>query len=577
MADNTASRAAQSTVTNQHKKAPFVAGTTTGKNNNIVASSSADTASTPPTNGKHVIRKRSEDAPGGNGCDGRKQGNKNNRARGSNGRGGGEGGKPRDKNAKFNAKGDSTAGGGTDGVRESRARAGGGRDNDGDASRDFNRGGGWGKKREMKMQQVEALMESSKAEPEQEAVEIRTEMEGEKKTQNENAGCEDSIADDREHEQNATGEETREKNSSDEKEGSKCARALDKPRVPAINLHYDALVPNGHIDSTHLNKLMGYKIKTSEQQEEVIEQWQDWKKEVRVWAAYKIKERMTLEALKIPEDDNFTTPNVEGRPISKFLDIKKWWAKAPADCLRSEATFSHLAYGMWEKFWERNMEEEFMEKFGWSYDQEVKERAQKECGRAGYVMKGCVAKNMAHVKGEIVKGLQKRGRQADHGKTIKKRREKDEAYTEDGSYIKRKKAAIKVVKVDDSDDDKKPAAATKEEGDIGNNIDVDIVDNFVIFSSPLPEKQGGKKNKQANLSTPDKEVQKKKPRKKKTPSPSPVYVPSEYELKAMQKRKEIAEYIAAKFPKENKEVITICYLDACFSLILGDTKYFFQL
>jgi hypothetical protein len=76
----------------------------------------------------------------------------------------------------------------------------------------------------------------------------------EKKTQNENAGCEDSIADDREHEQNAIGEETREKNSSDEKEGSKRARALDKPRVPAINLHYDALVPNGHIDSTHLNK-----------------------------------------------------------------------------------------------------------------------------------------------------------------------------------------------------------------------------------------------------------------------------------------------------------------------------------
>jgi hypothetical protein len=37
------------------------------------------------------------------------------------------------------------------------------------------------KKREMKMQQVEALMESSKAEPEQEAVEIRTEMEGGKK------------------------------------------------------------------------------------------------------------------------------------------------------------------------------------------------------------------------------------------------------------------------------------------------------------------------------------------------------------------------------------------------------------
>ncbi len=139
----------------------------------------------------------------------------------------------------------------------------------------------------------------------------------------------------------------------------------------------------------------------------LIAQWQDWKKEVRIWAAYEIKGRMKLEALKIPDDDNFITPKGDGRPISKFLDIKKWWAKAPADCLKSEATFSHLAYGMWEKFWERNMEEEFMEKFGWSYDQEVKERAQKECGWAGYVMKGCVAKNMAHVKGEIVKGLQK--------------------------------------------------------------------------------------------------------------------------------------------------------------------------
>jgi hypothetical protein len=34
---------------------------------------------------------------------------------------------------------------------------------------------------------------------------------------------------------------------------------------------------------------MGYKIKTSEQQVEVIAQWQDWKKEVRVWAAFESK------------------------------------------------------------------------------------------------------------------------------------------------------------------------------------------------------------------------------------------------------------------------------------------------
>jgi hypothetical protein len=63
------------------------------------------------------------------------------------------------------------------------------------------------------------------------------------------------------------------------------------------------------------------------------------------------------------------------------------------------------------------------------------------------------------------KGSAKRGRQAGHRKTIKKRRAKDEAYSEDGNYIKRKKASIKVVKVDDSDDEKKPAAATKGEAD----------------------------------------------------------------------------------------------------------------
>lgn len=98
--------------------------------------------SVPNNHGKSGNRKNGNSATGG------RQGNRKigDAARDSNGRGGGEGGKPRDENAKFNAKGDSKAGGGTDGVKESRARAGGGRDNNGDASRDFNRGGGLEKK-----------------------------------------------------------------------------------------------------------------------------------------------------------------------------------------------------------------------------------------------------------------------------------------------------------------------------------------------------------------------------------------------------------------------------------------------
>ncbi len=61
-----------------------------------------------------------------------------------------------------------------------------------------------------------------------------------------------------------------------------------------------------------------------------------------------------------------------------------------------------------------------MDTFGWSYDNQVKEEIQKKCGRGGYDMKGCIAKNISHVKGELVKSLQKKGRQAEHGKTIKK-------------------------------------------------------------------------------------------------------------------------------------------------------------
>ncbi len=63
-------------------------------------------------------------------------------------------------------------------------------------------------------------------------------------------------------------------------------------KVPAIDLHYDALVPNGHIDSTHVHKIMGYKIKSGDEEKCLIAQWQYWKKEVRVWATFEIKQKM---------------------------------------------------------------------------------------------------------------------------------------------------------------------------------------------------------------------------------------------------------------------------------------------
>ncbi len=83
----------------------------------------------------------------------------------------------------------------------------------------------------------------------------------------------------------------------EEEDTMKSNKGRDLPKVPAIDLHYDALVPNGHIDSTYVHKIMGYKIKTEDEEKCLIVQWQDWKKEVRVWAAFEIKQKIKEEAL----------------------------------------------------------------------------------------------------------------------------------------------------------------------------------------------------------------------------------------------------------------------------------------
>jgi hypothetical protein len=88
----------------------------------------------------------------------------------------------------------------------------------------------------------------------------------------------------------------------EEEDTKKSEEGGDLPKVPVIDLHYDALVPNGHMDSTHVHKIYGYKIKSREQVKLLIAQWQDWKKEVRrVWAAFEIKQKIKDEALQMPK------------------------------------------------------------------------------------------------------------------------------------------------------------------------------------------------------------------------------------------------------------------------------------
>jgi hypothetical protein len=59
-------------------------------------------------------------------------------------------------------------------------------------------------------------------------------------------------------------------------------------KTPAIGVHYDALIPNGVIDEDHVNKIMGYKIKTKDKRIATISQWKLWKKQVRGWAEFRI-------------------------------------------------------------------------------------------------------------------------------------------------------------------------------------------------------------------------------------------------------------------------------------------------
>ncbi len=123
---------------------------------------------------------------------------------------------------------------------------------------------------------------------------------------------------------------------------------------------------------------------------------------------------MKLDAAKIPDDDNYITPNVDGHSISKFLYLKKCWGMAPADCHSSDASFAHLAYGMrgqvlGETDGRGNHGELWVELCS-----TVEGEGPEGMWLGRVCNEGRCSKKHGSFEGEIVKGLQKRGRQADH-------------------------------------------------------------------------------------------------------------------------------------------------------------------
>jgi hypothetical protein len=72
-----------------------------------------------------------------------------------------------------------------------------------------------------------------------------------------------------------------------------------------------------------------------------------------------------------------------------------------------------ICYGYFEEKpeWEIFLETQYMGDQKWVYTQQSKDSFQSKNRRKGYQIKGCVANNLANVKHELVKQLQKAGRE----------------------------------------------------------------------------------------------------------------------------------------------------------------------
>ena len=219
---------------------------------------------------------------------------------------------------------------------------------------------------------------------------------------------------------------------------------------PAVTLHYAALPDKVSIKNEHVAKIMGM---VPYDYEEVKKTWEQYKKEVRAYAVDEIKKRILKEAQTI-SDEGFLPVLIrngeESRPPRKFNDIMLWWRQLfdqgdymitdYEDIQAASQTLNHLQNGMWKKYWAKDMEIQFMEIMNWCYDEESYNQLQRQCKRTGFEVIGCVAKNIAAVKGEIVKYWQRSCRNdTDSRVYVYKSRPTTSAYGKDGKYVKLEK------------------------------------------------------------------------------------------------------------------------------------------
>lgn len=196
-----------------------------------------------------------------------------------------------------------------------------------------------------------------------------------------------------------------------------------------VQLHFAALPSDGPITVQHVHQILGVGNHTEEELNECFEKLQDMKSSVRTWGATNIRAKMTEIARKLHTNDLTLAVVYHNNPVSNFGEIKKWWQQLEVQSDdRARNSMYFICYGYFEENpeWEIFLETQYMGDHKWVYTQQSKDSIQSKNRRKGYQIKGCVARNLANVKHELVKQLQKAGRENKSFHRFTKSRTKDD-------------------------------------------------------------------------------------------------------------------------------------------------------
>jgi hypothetical protein len=220
----------------------------------------------------------------------------------------------------------------------------------------------------------------------------------------------------------------------------------EEPKSNPTIIHFNGLVPNGNITDSHIEKIMGFQAYDKVQTRELLERQ---KREVRAWASTYIKKIILKYAQKLQDRGRLMAIRVDDfyKP-QDIKDIHLWWDNLNVDddeeMAKARRSLYFILYNVFEKYkgWELELERLFLADHNWKYDEDSKKNAEQKNQRVGYQLKGCVAKNISHVKYEIVKAFQKRCRGSGDGTYVHKARPKEDAYDEEGNYVRRAKSLV---------------------------------------------------------------------------------------------------------------------------------------